>query len=173
MPTEEPSRTELDRQRRRVLEMLHRVGTWDGTESEDEYDTAEAITAERLRTGAAPTLPTPAGWWILRIDCDRITDWDSFHDVFAEEFGFPAFYGRNMNAWIDCVGYLDEPTAGMTSIAVPPGRTLTLELDGVTAFAARCPEQYAALVEGVAFVNWRRAEAGRWALLALAFYKAP
>ena len=46
---------------------------------------------------------------VVRLDCDRITDWDSFHAVFAEVFGFPNFYGRNMNAWIDCMTYLDDP----------------------------------------------------------------
>ncbi len=35
----------------------------------------------------------------VRIDTNRIVDWNSFHDVFAEAFGFPDFYGRNMNAW--------------------------------------------------------------------------
>jgi hypothetical protein len=54
---------------------------------------------------------------------------------------------------------------------VPPGGVLTLQLDGVDEFAARCPEQYAALVECAAFVNWRRSSAGDGAVLALAFYK--
>ncbi len=45
---------------------------------------------------------------VVRLDCDRITDWESFHSLFAEVFGFPDFYGRNMNAWIDCMSYLDD-----------------------------------------------------------------
>ena len=35
----------------------------------------------------------------IHIDTARIKDWDSFHNVFAEAFGFPGFYGRNMDAW--------------------------------------------------------------------------
>lgn len=35
---------------------------------------------------------------LVKLDTRRITDWDTFHDVFAEVFGFPGFYGRNMNA---------------------------------------------------------------------------
>jgi hypothetical protein len=108
---------------------------------------------------------------VVRLDCNRITDWESFHAVFAEVFGFPDFYGRNMNAWIDCMGYLDEPGAGMSAIHVPAGEVVTLHLDGVDEFAARCPEQYAALIECAGFVNWRRSSAGDGAVLALAFYK--
>ena len=29
--------------------------------------------------------------------------------------GFPGFYDRNMNAWIDCMSYIDELGAGMNS----------------------------------------------------------
>ena len=39
----------------------------------------------------------------VQIDGSAISDWNSFHDIFAAAFGFPAFYGRNMNAWIDCM----------------------------------------------------------------------
>jgi hypothetical protein len=108
---------------------------------------------------------------VVRLDCDRIADWDSFHTVFAEVFGFPDFYGRNMNAWIDCMGDVDAPETGMTSISVPPGGVLTIQLDGVDGFAVRCPEQYAALVECAAFVNWRRSSRGGAAVLALSYYK--
>ena len=68
---------------------------------------------------------------IVRIDARRITDWDAFHDVFAEAFGFPDFYGRNDNAWIDCMGDLDVPEAGMTRVHVARGEVLTLQLDNV------------------------------------------
>ncbi len=108
---------------------------------------------------------------VVRLDCGRITDWDSFHAVFAEVFGFPGFYGRNMNAWIDCMSYLDEPGAGMSAVGVPAGGVLTLQLDGVDEFAVRCPEQYAALIECAAFVNWRRSSRGEPGVLALAFQK--
>jgi hypothetical protein len=108
---------------------------------------------------------------VVRLDCNRITDRDSFHTVFAEVFGFPAFYGRNMDAWIDCMSWLDEPGSGMTTVIAPPGGVVTLQLDRVDKFAARCPELFAALVECAAFVNWRRSSQGESAVLALAYYK--
>jgi len=110
---------------------------------------------------------------IVRIDGRRIRDWGSFHAVFKEAMGFPDFYGANMDAWIDCMSYVDDPTAGMTTQHVSPGAVLTLHVDEINDFAFRCPEQYDALVECSAFVNWRRAERGEPAVLALSFYKSP
>lgn len=108
---------------------------------------------------------------LVRIDTQAITDWASFHHVFAEVLGFPELYGRNMDAWIDCISSLDAPTAGMTRLHVQPGEVLTLQLDHVRDFAVRCPEQYTAAIECSAFVNWRRAEAGEPSLVALAFHQ--
>src|SRR6516225_4569921 len=108
---------------------------------------------------------------LVKVDTRRIADWETFHDVFAEIFGFPNFYGRNMNAWIDCLTSLDNPSAGMTRMHVPQGGVLVLELEYVNDLASRCPEQYAAIVECAAFVNWRRIETGESAVLALSFYK--
>lgn len=108
---------------------------------------------------------------IVQLDTRQITDWETFHDVFAHEFGFPGFYGRNMNAWVDCMTSLDAPEDGMTSIHVPEGHALALQLDHVDDFARRCPEQYDAIIECAAFVNWRRIEQGSPAVLALSFFK--
>ena len=103
----------------------------------------------------------------------RILDWESLHDVFAEAFGFPDFYGRSMNAWIDWMTELDDPSAGMTSIHVEAGAMLVLQLEDVDDLARRCPEIYDAIVECSAFVNWRRLERGRQAVIALSFHSPP
>ena len=106
----------------------------------------------------------------VSIDASRISDWDSFHDTFAETFGFPGFYGRNMNAWNDCMTYLDDPEAGMTSVHVAPGDVVVLRISAVTDFRKRCPEIYDALIECSSFVNYRRIERDAPAVLALSFY---
>lgn len=105
----------------------------------------------------------------IRIDLGAVDGWDAFHEVFASRLGFPKFYGRNLNAWIDCMTYLDDPEAGMTTVHVRPGTQLVLELSGVKGFAERCPEPYAALLECTAFVNWRRRKTGQAAVLTLSF----
>ena len=96
---------------------------------------------------------------VIEIDAARIFDWESFHDVSAEALGFPDYYGRNLDAWIDCVD----------ALAREDGAVLTLLVSHGAAFRARCPEQYAALVECSAFVNWRRAVADEPSVVALAF----
>ena len=110
---------------------------------------------------------------MLHIDANPIVDWPSFHDVFAEAFGFPDFYGRNMDAWIDCLSDLDKPDSGMTTVHVAPGQVLALVIDHAAEFKDRCPEQFSALVECAAFVNWRVMEHdgsfSKPPLLALAF----
>lgn len=94
---------------------------------------------------------------VVKIDGARIHDWESFHTLFAESLDFPDYYGRNMNAWIDCMTDLTE--------------LVTLHVEHWKDFSRRCPEQYAALVECTAFVNWRQINGGLPPLIALAWYE--
>ena len=103
------------------------------------------------------------------VDCSKILDWKSFHDEFAAVFGFPDFYGRNMNAWIDCMTSLDEPDHGMTRIHPAKGCVLTMQLENVAPFREQHPDLYAAIIECAALVNWRRIEVGEPAVLAISF----
>jgi hypothetical protein len=106
----------------------------------------------------------------ISLDCEPIHDWPSFHSEFSRVLGFPDFYGRNMDAWIDCMTSLDVPEDGFSGIHCNRGTVLTLELANVKEFKERCPGQYDAIVECTAFVNWRRIETGGSSVLALSFY---
>jgi hypothetical protein len=108
---------------------------------------------------------------VVEVDTTKIDSWDSFHDVFTELLGFPGFYGRNMNAWIDCLTSIDEPDDGLTKIHVPKGGVLVLALSDAAGFAARCPEIYDAVIECSAFVNYRRLEVGEAPVIALSFWR--
>lgn len=104
------------------------------------------------------------------VDTTKITDWPSFHRVFSQIFGFPAFYGNNMDALIDCLSYLDDPEAAMTSLHVRPGETLAIQLGAVISFRRRCPDLFESLQDACAFVNWRRTREHGAALVALSYY---
>jgi hypothetical protein len=106
---------------------------------------------------------------LVVIPTKLITDWETFHDVFAGVLGFPSFYGRNMDAWIDCMTSADDPDAQMVARAVLPGELLTLQIDDISDFASRCPELFKALIECTAFVNHRRVEVGNTPVLSLLF----
>lgn len=103
---------------------------------------------------------------VVEIPAAQIVDWESFHSVFQASLGFPAFYGRNMNAWIDCLSYVDE-SDGMTRISLDEGGLLALRIDNAPDFERRCPDQFRALLECAAFVNHRRIEGGKEPLLTL------
>jgi RNAse (barnase) inhibitor barstar len=104
---------------------------------------------------------------IVNIAMSEINDWETFHDTFAEALGFPDFYGRNMNAWIDRLTYEDD---GMSAFPVEPGDVLALQLQDCNDFRVRCQEIYEALIDAAAFVNWRRIEQGDRPILALLFH---
>ncbi|MHB8168990.1 MAG: barstar family protein [Thermoleophilia bacterium] len=106
----------------------------------------------------------------ITIDLDKIRDKESFHDVFAETFGFLEGYGRNMDAWIDCMTNLDEPLAGLSKITCEKGDYFVLELNNIKQFHKRCPNLFDDIIECSAFVNWRRLERGNLPLLMLSFY---
>lgn len=102
------------------------------------------------------------------LDARSITDWDTFHAASRTAFGFPDFYGRNMDAWIDCLTYLDEGD-GMSRFHLADGEVLSVEVRGAEEFAARVPELALALMTCTAAVNARHAEQGRPPMLALIF----
>ncbi len=105
---------------------------------------------------------------IVLLDSGDLQSFPSFHDTFQREFGFPDFYGRNMNAWIDCMTSLDEPNDGLTSVHCAKGDLVTVCL----ANAGQIPaDVFEALNECAAFVNWRRIEVGELPVLALAYHR--
>jgi RNAse (barnase) inhibitor barstar len=107
----------------------------------------------------------------IAIDASEIRDWPTFHATFASALGFPQFYGRNMNAWVDCMTDLDNPSAGMSAVHAPSKGIVLLKLVNAKDFAKRCPEQFGALNECSAFVNWRRREQGSAPVLALSYHE--
>jgi RNAse (barnase) inhibitor barstar len=107
---------------------------------------------------------------VVEIDASAIVDRESFHEIFARAFGFPSFYGRNMDAWIDCMTHLDDFAAELSAVHVEPGQVLTLLVQNAHGFKERCPSLYLSLLECAAFVNWRRQEKGGTAVLALSLY---
>jgi RNAse (barnase) inhibitor barstar len=100
----------------------------------------------------------------VRLETSAIEGWESFHDVCAATFGFPDFYGSNLDAWIDCLTYLDD---GMSRFDLPPGEVLMIEVADFDDFQHRAPELAMALTECTAFVNGRSLRRGEPARLAL------
>ena len=51
-----------------------------------------------------------------------------FHKAFAEIMGFPGYYGCNWDAWIDCMSYIDDPSAAMTQVSLNEGELLEFHI---------------------------------------------
>jgi hypothetical protein len=109
---------------------------------------------------------------IIHIDARKLTDAAGLHAALTEALGFPATYGKNLDALIDCLSDLDKPATGMTKVHVVPGQTALLavsHLDETGKNAAKVKAQVQTLNDVVAFVNFRRLESKQPPLLAVAY----
>jgi RNAse (barnase) inhibitor barstar len=104
---------------------------------------------------------------IVRINADLITDWDSFQDIFSMTFGFFKGYGRNMDAWIDCMTHIDDKDAGMTKIWINKADTLVIDLTNSEKLKRHCFEIYLALIECIGSVNTRKIKGDKEATISL------
>jgi hypothetical protein len=104
----------------------------------------------------------------VRLNTTQITDWASFHHVCKEAFGFPGFYGMNMNAWVDCMEYMYEDD-GMINVTLEKGEMLYIEVTDTEDFNKRVPIILDALVECSAFVNQGYIEGGEGPVISLVF----
>lgn len=104
----------------------------------------------------------------VRLDTKLITNWTTFHSVCKEAFGFPEFYGMNMNAWIDCLTHLDEGD-GLSRFHLAQGELLHIEVSDTKSFNDRLPEIFDALIESSAFVNMRYLDVGKIPPISLIF----
>lgn len=105
---------------------------------------------------------------VVRLNTNTITDWASFHLACKEAFGFPDFYGANMNAWIDCLSYLSEDDK-MTKFVLSKNEILHIEVTNTEDFKARLVELFDALVECSACANNRYVETAENNRLSLIF----
>jgi len=103
---------------------------------------------------------------LVQLDGRLIYDWASFHRLCKEAFGFPSFYGENMDAFIDCLTYIDERD-GMSAIVLANAENLTIEITGSKDLQVRVPEIAEALASSVDSVNERFVEDGKGPRLVL------
>jgi RNAse (barnase) inhibitor barstar len=90
----------------------------------------------------------------VRLNGELLTDWDAFHTISQEVFGFPVFYGRNISAWIDCLSYLRDEDS-MSSIRLGDDELLSIELSHSDLVLQRFPELIEELQFCVEMINER------------------
>lgn len=85
---------------------------------------------------------------------ENMTDWPGFHTECATVLGFPAFYGNNMNAWVDCLSYLRDDD-GMSKFVLDNDEVLTIEVLHSEVLQKAAPEIVEELQFCVAMINER------------------
>jgi Barstar (barnase inhibitor) len=89
----------------------------------------------------------------MRLDGSRIHTWDDFYEDFATQLGFIEGYGRNMNAWMDCMSCLADAESAMTQVTLRPGEALVIQVDNAADLKTRLPLLLETLLECAAIVN--------------------
>jgi RNAse (barnase) inhibitor barstar len=92
------------------------------------------------------------------IDVSDVSTWDEFHQVFIDEFNFPSYYGRNSNAWIDC----------MEDFAID-GSKLELHIKGMGKLKEVSREMYDLINDCSAFINYRSVQSGGSHVISLCY----
>ena len=87
-----------------------------------------------------------------------IVNWASFHDEFSRAFRFFDGYGRNRDAWIDCMTDLHGPTA-LSGLRLPAGEPIEIVLNDSATLVKSHPEIFAELLRLVRYANNLYAEA--------------
>ena len=88
------------------------------------------------------------------LEMREISSWDDFHEASRKAFGFPDFYGRNNNAWIDCLSYLHDGD-GMSAFVLGRDEVLEVLLEGYYEFSEKHPEIALGITQLFALVNIR------------------
>jgi hypothetical protein len=93
------------------------------------------------------------------LDGSSITDWPSFHAASKQAFGFPDFYGNNMDAWVDCLSYLRDED-GMSAFRLAPDEVLDIEVTQAEQLRKQAPQILDELAFCVEAINDRYADYG-------------
>jgi hypothetical protein len=95
----------------------------------------------------------------VKLDGAQIKDWEAFHVACQREFGFPDYYGRNMDAWVDCLSYLRDEE-GMSKFRLAENEVLEIEIAHSAQLKQNQPEILDELTFCVEAINDRYADYG-------------
>jgi len=95
----------------------------------------------------------------VQIDTTKIIGRSTFHEHCRDVFGFPDFYGENMDAWIDCLSYLTE-SDNLSRFILQENEQLQIQVSQFESFNQRLPDLASSFLECVASVNMRYIAAG-------------
>ena len=86
---------------------------------------------------------------IVEIDLTSIKDMKEVHVFLQDKFGFPHFYGKNVNALIDCWSSLRFPEDEMCNFTINSEEVLILRIKGFSSASQSIINQLTIAVETV------------------------
>ena len=89
----------------------------------------------------------------------EITDEASFHAQCLQAFGFPAFYGNSMDAWVDCLSYLRDEDS-MSKFRLKPNEVLEIVVQDAESLKAQAPDLLEEVTFCIAGINERYEDYG-------------
>lgn len=95
----------------------------------------------------------------VQLNGEQLTSWEDFHAQCAMAFGFPEFYGRNLDAFIDCLSYLRDED-GMSKFRLQPDEVLRVEVSHSEALRLKAPDILTELTFCMDALNERYADYG-------------
>ena len=98
----------------------------------------------------------------IEIDCSGMTKL-SLNIKMKELLGFPDFYGMNWDAMIDCLSYMRQPSAGMSSVALNDDEALVIYCKNLS----EASFDIAVFIDVIRAVNEREINAGKSAQIFL------
>tara|TARA_R110001599_G_scaffold64023_3_gene179059 strand:+ start:685701 stop:686078 length:378 start_codon:yes stop_codon:yes gene_type:complete len=102
----------------------------------------------------------------VQLDGASITDWESFHTASAAVFGFPAFYGRSLDAWVDSLSYLRDQE-NMTKFLLKPNEMLEITISNANILRTANPDLLEEITFCIAGINERYDDYGEKPALSL------
>ena len=93
------------------------------------------------------------------LDGAAMTSWDAFHTQSQQAFGFPEFYGRTLDSWVDCLSYLRDDD-GMSSIRLGPDDVLQIDILHADAWRVAHPDMLDEVLYCIEGINERYADYG-------------
>ena len=88
----------------------------------------------------------------VELDFSTIKEVDELYQTLAEKFGFPAGYGKNVDAIIDCLFGLRYPEEGMTKLSIDTTEKIIIQTKNISGAQQNLRDTLIFIVE---FVNYK------------------
>lgn len=85
----------------------------------------------------------------VELNFHEVNDLYEMHILLKKTFGFPEFYGKNVNALIDCLSSIRNPEDGMTTLVLGVNENLLIKARGLSSKSELIINNFLVSIESV------------------------